>query len=104
MERGVAHEHSARRAHRKGRAKSARFVVGCHGDEHDIATTARLDKLEGHLDADGVGVVECELSVAHEGVVVRVESRWLGRVRYLLHADGDVHGLDCSRTRVVRTN
>ena len=79
------------RAHGQRGAQAASLAVGRHRDEGDLAAAGRVDQLERHLDAVGVGLVEDELAVALEGVV-GIQLPGLGRVRDLLHADDDVHG------------
>ena len=54
---------------------------------------ARVDELQRHLDAVGVGLVEDELAVALQRVGRGIERPRLGRVGDLLHADDDVHGV-----------
>ena len=63
----VADEDGLGRAHGEGGAQAAGLVVGGHRDEGDLAAAGRVDELEGHLDAVGVGLVEDELAVALRG-------------------------------------
>src|SRR5262249_22286607 len=60
-------------------------------DERHFAVSGVVDELERHLDAVAVGVVEDELALALERLGLGVELTRRGRVRDLLHADGDVH-------------
>ena len=64
--------------------------------EPDLVLTATrgIGKLESHLDAVAVGLVEDQLAAAVEGVV-GLELPGLRRVRDLLHAYDDVHGRQC---------
>jgi hypothetical protein len=69
------------------------LAVGGHRDEGDLAATGGVDELQRHLDAVAVGLVEDELAVSLEGLGCRIQRARVGRVRDLLHADDDVHGM-----------
>ena len=91
LEGVVAHEDGLGRAHGERGAQAADLAVRRHGDEGDLTPAGRVDELERHLDAVGVGLVEDELAVPLQGVV-RVEGTGLGGIRDLLDADDHVHG------------
>ena len=65
-----------------------------HVPDGDLTATRRVDKLESHLDAVAVGLVEDQLAAAVEGVV-GLELPGFSRVRDLLHAYDDVHRPPC---------
>ena len=99
----VGHQDRLGGAHGQRGAQAGDLVVGGHGDEGDLAAAGLVDKLESHLDAVAVGLVEDQLAAAVEGVV-GLELPGLGRVRDLLHAYDDVHDRHAARDPGNRPN
>ncbi len=61
-----------------------------HRDEGHFALARRLDQLQGHLDAVGVGLVEDQLARAVQAMF-GVQRLGGGRIGNLFHADDNVH-------------
>ena len=61
----------------------------------------RVDQLEGHLDAVGVGIVHDELALTDQGLGLRIELPGVGRIGDLLEADSDVHDVRLFLTGVA---
>jgi len=91
LQGGVGDKNTLDGAHGQRGTHTGGFTIGCHGDEADLATTGGIDKLQCHLHAVGVGVVEDQFSVTLQGVGCAVERTRRGGVRNLLHTDDDVH-------------
>ena len=93
----VGDEHGLGRTHRERGAQTRRLTVGGHRHEGHLALAGLVDKLQRHLDAVGVGVVEDELAGAVEVVAEPSSDPGVAGIGDLLYTDNDIHAAQCCR-------
>ena len=95
--RSLPGEGVVREVHRPVAALGERLVDGArrrrgpHEDDRDLGVPARLLQANGLLDGVAVVRVDRVLARADETAGARVDPLLGGRIRHLLHADGDLH-------------
>ena len=77
-------------------------LFGAIDTSADLAAAGGVDELQRHLDAVAVGLVEDQLAFALQRVGRGIERPRHGRVRDLLDADDDVHGVVVCRRSAER--